>query len=109
MKKFFLFSLFLLSACASVEAIYVRDGKQVYKASCSGGLRDISDCYALASQQCAGDFEVINTIEDTSATLSSKNIYNSSYKEGKNRRSYTSSHGFDTPVYKRYLFFYCNE
>ena len=64
MKKSVLLAILFLSACATVKPVYVRDGIQVYSATCNGLIRDISDCYALASQQCAGKFEVINTIEN---------------------------------------------
>lgn len=64
MKKIIFASLFLLAACATVKPLYIRDGVQVYRATCNGWARDIGDCYALASEQCAGNFEVVNSIEN---------------------------------------------
>ena len=73
MKKLALIGFLFLTACATVKPMYMRDGVMVYRATCNGAIRDIGDCYALASEQCGGNFEVVNSLEDKSLGLYNKN------------------------------------
>ena len=107
MKKIVLLGLMLLAACATVKPMYVRDGVQVYRATCNGAIRDIGDCYALAAEQCAGKFEEVNIFEDDSTKLSNKteDKYSTYGSRGKNTVSNTT--GIKTSVINRALYFYC--
>ena len=113
MKKLILFLIFLITSCAMVSPVYVRDGKQLYKATCNGLIRDISDCYALASEQCMGSFEVINTVENETDNISyieNPKVKKTEYKD--NTKIETTMPTYDFPKFggkmiKRSLFFYC--
>lgn len=62
MKKLSMLPVLFLSACGlSSEFLYTdRSGNSVYQATCNGIIRSIGDCYKLAAQQCAGEFEIVN-------------------------------------------------
>ena len=113
MKKLILCSILFITSCAMVSPVYVRDGKQVYKATCNGLIRDISDCYALASEQCMGSFEVINTIENETDNLSyieNPKIKKTEYRD--NTKIETTMPTYEFPkfgnkIIKRSVFFYC--
>lgn len=113
MKKLILCSILFITSCAMVSPVYVRDGKQVYKATCNGLIRDIGDCYALASEQCMGSFEVINTIENETDNLSyieNPKIKKTEYKD--NTKIETTMPTYEFPkfgnkIIKRSVFFYC--
>lgn len=111
MKKLFLLGVLMISACATVKPVYVRDGVQVYSATCNGMVRDISDCYALAAQQCAGNFEVINTVENQyDDFFENDNQIKKTVYSDNTKTVYKSNNGipsFKTPLIKRSLFFYC--
>ena len=111
MKKLMLLSVLALSACTMVKPVYVRDGVQVYKATCNGMIRDISDCYALASEQCAGSFEVVNTVENTYDNMfeDDTEVKTTRYS-GNTKTTYvnkSNSPFIKTPMINRSLFFYC--
>lgn len=61
MKKLFPLSVLFLTVCGlSSELLYTdRNGNNVYQATCNGVVRTIGDCYKLAAQQCAGDFDIV--------------------------------------------------
>ncbi|MBE6452756.1 MAG: hypothetical protein E7012_04630 [Alphaproteobacteria bacterium] len=111
MKKLMLLSVLVLTACATVKPVYVRDGVQVYKSTCNGMIRDISDCYALASEQCAGSFEVVNTVENTYDNMFDDNTeVKTTRYSGNTKTTYTEKGGssfIKTPMVNRSLFFYC--
>ena len=101
-----------MTACAAVKPVYVRDGVQVYSATCNGIARDISDCYALASQQCAGSFEVVNSIENQYDNfMNNKNETKATVYTDNTKTVYKSNNAmmpaFNAPLVKRSLFFYC--
>ena len=54
----FSFLLLLVSCGTGVSKSHQAGGKQVYKAKCNGGLRDISSCHEQASEQCGGKYKV---------------------------------------------------
>ncbi|CAB4152550.1 hypothetical protein UFOVP610_17 [uncultured Caudovirales phage] len=63
MKKFKLVVLSLTASfgfigCASVEKISMKDGKPLYQSTCRGNT---SECHVLASKQCSGSYEIIET------------------------------------------------
>ncbi|MBE6445561.1 MAG: hypothetical protein E7019_05905 [Alphaproteobacteria bacterium] len=112
MKKALLLFLFFLSACATVKPMYMKDGVMVYKATCNGIARDIGDCYVLASEQCAGNFEVVDTVENQYDDLFKTNkdkVKETTYENGKKieKTKYDPFDTFDTPMVKRSMFFYC--
>jgi hypothetical protein len=47
-----LFSLFLLSHCATVKETYSPDGKKAYTLNCSGTGRGWDKCYSAAGEIC---------------------------------------------------------
>lgn len=71
MKKLPLLSVLFLTACGlSSELLYTdRSGNSVYQATCNGIIRTIGDCYKLAAQQCAGDFEIVNQDQYSAGTF----------------------------------------
>lgn len=107
MKKIFLASVLLLAACATVEPVYMKDGVQVYRSTCNGAYKDIGDCYALASQQCAGSFEVINSIEDSGPSFYSSNKDKMTTYFDDFKTSDSNNFGWKGKFVKRTLFFYC--
>jgi hypothetical protein len=56
-----IFVTLTLTACATVKPSHMLDGKQVYEAKCNGTARTIGDCHKLASKQCDGKFDVVET------------------------------------------------
>ena len=109
MKKLALIGFLFLTACATVKPMYMRDGVMVYRATCNGAIRDIGDCYALASEQCGGNFEVVNSLEDKSLGLYNKNE-NKQTKYGYGSKSSSSdTMGMKATVVNRSLSFYCKK
>lgn len=59
MKKWILFSILFLSACATTDFLYIESsGSSVYEADCG----TLGYCYQKANQQCPNGFEVIDRI-----------------------------------------------
>lgn len=57
MKKFLV--LFMtIAGCASVDQIAIRDGKPLYQSNC---YRTTADCHKLASEQCNGSYQEVET------------------------------------------------
>ena len=109
MKKALLLGLVFLASCSTVKPVYVKDGVQVYRATCNGLIRDISDCYAKASEQCAGKFEVINSIENEYDNVSFTNDTKRTVYQG-NTKITTTEPAFSfggNKIINRSLFFYC--
>lgn len=109
MKKIALLGFMLLAACATVKPMYVRDGVQVYRATCNGAIRDIGDCYALAAEQCAGRFEEVNIFEDDSTKLSNKTEDKYSTYDSRGKNTVSNTTGIKTSVINRALYFYCKQ
>lgn len=114
MKKLILASLMLLASCATVKPLYVKDGIQVYRATCNGLARDIGDCYALASEQCGGNFEVINSMEKESeffVPATGSGVRRTVY-QGNTKTTYVDPTFFpqvNSKMINRSLFFYCKK
>ena len=88
MKKLIILSSLMLSACIGLydRPVYFKDGKQVYQAICNGAARDIGDCYTLASERCAGSFDIVD--EKTEVVGTSKQVYrDSDYDRDSNREN----------------------
>ena len=114
MKKLILLGLVFLVSCATVKPIYVKDGVQVYRASCNGLVRDIGDCYALASEQCGGNFEVITSMENESELFVpvTENRTKRTVYAGNTKTTYTEPAVFpqlNNKMISRSLFFYCKK
>lgn len=106
MRKFFILSILLiLSACGIglySEPLYSSlEGKTVYQATCNGAYRSIADCFKLAAQQCAGNFEIIQQSQNNVGSFGSFNMNNTN-----SFNNYTG--GFDsTPIIKRNIIYQC--
>lgn len=114
MKKIVLLGVLFLSACSSlwgygVEPGFIRDGVQVYRASCNGNLRDIGDCYTLASEQCGGDFEVVNSLENNKGSMFNNAGQKTTFYNGDSRNEFKTNSGVKTNFITRSLFFYCKK
>lgn len=114
MKKLFLFFILFLTACGlSVEPLYFdRNGNGIYQATCNGGLRSLGDCYKLAGQQCAGEFEIINQDQHSTGTIGSFNGNSQSSLQNPfsvyNSLNTSMSGSIDTTnIIKRNLIFKC--
>lgn len=61
MKKLFILSFLLLSACATNEVLYTdANGQTVYKAKCDQSPNmDIGDCLKLVGQQCPFGYNIM--------------------------------------------------
>lgn len=106
MRKFFIFSITLiLSACSFglySEPLYSSsEGKTVYQATCNGAFRSLGDCFKLAAQQCAGNFEIVQQSQNNVGSFGSFDINNNN-----SFNNYTS--GFDsTQIIKRHIIYQC--
>ena len=113
MKKGLLALVLFVASCAAVRPVYVYEGKQVYKATCNGLIRDISDCYALASEQCLGNYEITDTIENETDNFSFIEEPEVKKTEYKNNVKITTSQKndvfpkFGNKIIKRSILFYC--
>ena len=106
MRKFFILSAIpILSACGIglySEPLYSSsEGKTVYQATCNGTYRSIGDCFKLAAQQCAGNFEIIQQSQNNVGNFGTFNINN-----GNSFNDYTGDFG-STPIIKRNIIYQC--
>jgi len=81
MHKFFILSILLILSACSIglysEPLYsLPDGKNVYQAICNGAYRSIGDCFKLAAQQCAGNFEIVQQSQNNIGDLGTFNMNN---------------------------------
>lgn len=76
MKYVVVFLAIVMSGCATVNPSFVRDGKQVYEATCNGTARSIADCHKLAAQQCGGSYKEMSIDGSTSGMM---NVGNGDY------------------------------
>ena len=106
MRKFFILSTILvLSACGIglySEPLYSSsDGKTVYQATCNGAYRSIGDCFKLAAQQCAGNFEIVQQSQNNIGNMGTFNMNNNN-----SFNNYTG--GFNsTAIIKRSIIYQC--
>lgn len=77
MKKFYVFFLFLLSACATNEVLYTdANGQTVYKAQCDQASNiDMGDCIKLMGQQCPLGFNILMATENPIGFMSGNQTY----------------------------------
>lgn len=86
--KFLMLSFLLLTACASTNPAFVRDGNQVWEATCNGLARSMTDCHKQAAKKCDGSYSEVGT-------------------DGTN--SFVPMNGGYAPVTKRSLLFVCKD
>lgn len=101
MKRFILFFILLLSACATNEVLYTdANGVTVYKAKCDQTPNmDIGDCLKLVGQQCPFGYNIMMADEKAKG-VTTGNQYSAQGSE-------LYSWGGGTLSYNRFIIYTC--